>query len=96
MNTEAISTKYLFYVLSSQWTQKTFDYTHKAHPSVIRDEYTVPLPPLFIQQAIACVLDKFESLCADLKEGLPAEIALRQRQYDYYRDALLALPACSH
>ena len=35
------------------------------------------------------LLDKFDKLCNDLTSGLPAEIAARKRQYEYYRDKLL-------
>lgn len=47
------------------------------------------LPPLEEQKRIVAILDKFEKLCNDISEGLPAEIELRQKQYEYYRDKLL-------
>jgi len=34
-------------------------------------------------------IDRLDSLINDLKSGLPAEIALRRKQYEYYRDKLL-------
>ena len=34
-------------------------------------------------------IDRFDALVNDLKSGLPAEIALRRKQYEYYRDKLL-------
>ena len=43
------------------------------------------IPSLAIQQSIVEKLDAFESLIASLKE----EIALRQKQYEYYREKLL-------
>ena len=36
------------------------------------------------------ILDRFDVLCNDITEGLPAEIEARQKQYEYYRDKLLA------
>lgn len=42
-----------------------------------------------IQNKIAHILDCFDTLCNDLTSGLPAEIAARQKQYEYYRDKLL-------
>ena len=39
---------------------------------------------------IVDVLQRFETLCNDLSEGLPAEIEARQKQYEYYRDKLLS------
>lgn len=44
---------------------------------------------LAIQQHIVAILDSFDALCNDLTSGLPAEIAARQKQYEYYRDKLL-------
>ena len=50
----------------------------------------IPLPPLAEQKRIVAILDRFDSLCNSLTEGLPAEIALRKKQYEYYRDRLLS------
>ena len=49
----------------------------------------VPVPPLEEQKRIVAILDRFDKLCNDLSEGLPAEIEARQKQYEYYRDKLL-------
>lgn len=49
----------------------------------------VPVPPLEQQQRIVDILDRFNTLCNDISSGLPAEIAMRQKQYEYYRDKLL-------
>lgn len=49
----------------------------------------IPLPPLEEQQRIVDILDRFDTLVNDIKEGLPAEIEARQKQYEYYRDKLL-------
>ena len=48
-----------------------------------------PLPPLSEQERIVSILDRFDKLCHDIREGLPAEIDLRQKQYEHYRDRLL-------
>lgn len=52
-------------------------------------ETQIPVPPLPIQERIVNLLDKFDTICSDLNVGLPAEIAARQKQYEYYRDKLL-------
>ena len=52
-------------------------------------EYPIPLPPLSEQERIVSILDRFDKLCHDIREGLPAEIELRQKQYEHYRDKLL-------
>ena len=49
----------------------------------------IPVPSLEMQERIANILDRFEKLCNDISEGLPAEIEARQKQYEYYRDKLL-------
>ena len=51
--------------------------------------FSIPLPALKDQTRIVDILDKFDALTTDLTTGLPAEIAARQKQYEYYRDKLL-------
>ncbi len=53
------------------------------------NKYPVPIPPLAEQKRIVAILDKFDALVNDLSVGLPAEIAARRKQYEYYRDKLL-------
>lgn len=48
--------------------------------------YNIPIPPLPEQERIVSILDKFEALVND---ELPAEIAARRKQYEYYREKLL-------
>lgn len=52
----------------------------------------IPLPSIGEQKRVAQILDKFDALTHSLTEGLPREIALRQKQYAYYRDLLLSFP----
>ena len=52
----------------------------------------VPVPALSKQLRIVAVLEKFDILINSLSEGLPREIELRQKQYEYYRDLLLSFP----
>ena len=54
--------------------------------------FLFPIPPLEVQQKIVSILDRFDTLCNDLTQGLPAEIAARKKQYEYYRDKLLTFP----
>ena len=53
---------------------------------------SIKIPPIHIQETIIDILDRFEAIVHDLQDGLPAEIALRQKQYEYYRDKLLTFP----
>ena len=62
-------------------------------PSVDMDKFKkflIPLPLLEEQQRIVDILDRFDKLCNDISEGLPAEIEARQKQYEYYREKLLS------
>ena len=52
----------------------------------------LPLPGLSEQRRIADLLDHFDALVNDISSGLPAEIAARRAQYEYYRDRLLSFP----
>lgn len=51
--------------------------------------YSFTLPSLEERARIVSILDKFDTLVNDLTSGLPAEIAARRQQYEYYRDRLL-------
>ena len=53
------------------------------------EKIKVPLPSLAVQEYIVSILDKFDALVNDLLQGLPKEIELRQKQYEYYREKLL-------
>ena len=57
---------------------------------------SIYVPTLDIQDKIIEVLDDFETICNDLKIGLPAEIEARKKQYEYYRDMLLTFPERSN
>lgn len=52
----------------------------------------IPIPPIPEQEKITAILDKFDTLTHSISEGLPREIALRRKQYEYYREQLLAFP----
>ena len=61
--------------------------------TITKEEFTrfcIPLPPLEIQNEIVHILDDFTMLSTELSELLSAELKSRQKQYEYYRDELLA------
>ena len=89
LDSSRIDIKYLFYALDSAWSTKKFDYTKKAHPSVIRIEYKIPMPPLEVQKEIVNILDKFTQLESELSSELSSELEARRKQYEYYRNQLL-------
>ncbi|KEZ22532.1 restriction endonuclease subunit S [Ureaplasma diversum] len=51
---------------------------------------SIPIPLLPVQNHIVSILDQFNTLTNNLSEGLPKEIELRQKQYEYYREQLLS------
>ena len=55
--------------------------------------FKIPVPSLEIQSRIVQVLDNFDTVCNDLNIGLPKEIELRQKQYEYFREKLLTFVA---
>ena len=50
----------------------------------------IPVPSPEEQERIVAILDKFQTLINSISQGLPREIELRQKQYEYYRDLLLS------
>ena len=95
-NTE-INTKYLTYMLQTTMFQK-YKEKYAQGTKVIRVKgenflkFEIPIPPLPEQEKIAAILDKFDTLTHSISEGLPHEITLRRKQYEYYREQLLAFP----
>ena len=57
------------------------------------EKFKIPVPSLKIQSRIVQVLDNFDTVCHDLNIGLPKEIELRQKQYEYFREKLLTFVA---
>ena len=86
--------RYISYALSSSNARKQIckgktksKVVHTSIPDLQKVE--IPIPPLPEQNRIADLLDKFYELCDGAKLSLPAEIATRRKQYEYYRDKLL-------
>lgn len=89
-----INYKYLYYLLNSslERRQRYKSDTGAAQPNLSVQSisnYEFPVPNMEEQNKIVNILDKFEKLCNDISQGLPAEIEARQKQYEYYRDKLL-------
>ncbi|HEM4766488.1 TPA: restriction endonuclease subunit S [Streptococcus suis] len=57
------------------------------------EQYKLPVPSKKVQSRIVEVLDNFDAVCNDLNIGLPKEIELRQKQYEYFREKLLTFTA---
>ncbi|EAF8635276.1 restriction endonuclease subunit S [Listeria monocytogenes] len=56
------------------------------------EKVIIPVPSPDEQARIVSILDKFDALTSSITEGLPREIELRQKQYEYYRNMLLSFP----
>ena len=86
--------KYIYYYINSTEYFKFVENTKSngSQPNINAKQYSdfkIPLPPLPVQEYIVSILDKFDALVNDLSQGLPKEIELRQKQYEYYREKLL-------
>lgn len=90
INIEIVIPKYVYYYLQMLHLERL----NKAGgvPSLtqtVLNNVDIIIPPLEEQKRIVSILDRFDKLCNDMKEGIPAEIEARQKQYEYYRDKLL-------
>ena len=88
--------RYLFHYLNTNSCQIKVKVLAKgAIPNISQTalaKITIPLPPIEEQERIAGILDKFDTLVNSISEGLPREIELRRKQYEYYREKLLSFP----
>jgi len=89
-NLEQVSTKYLYLQLNHM--AKKYVKAGMGNPKLmsnIMKSISIPLPERKIQDEIVQALESLEWITRDLSSGLPAEIAARRQQYEYYRDQLL-------
>ncbi|MFC2306037.1 MAG: restriction endonuclease subunit S [Neisseria elongata] len=93
-NKSELLPKFVSYFLDR--TRQLTKYDNKVDQTNLRKEQIlevfIPIPPLSEQARIVAILDKFDTLTTSLSDGLPREIALRRKQYEYYREQLLAFP----
>ena len=94
-DTSKILSKYLMFLLGStqiknSYMKKAAGGTVKSVPMAEMRKLQIPVPPLEEQERIVAILDRFDKLCNDISQGLPAEIEARKKQYEYYRDKLLS------
>ncbi|HGJ8843607.1 TPA: restriction endonuclease subunit S [Neisseria gonorrhoeae] len=94
---EKVNPKYLYQVLADD-KFFAFNMKHAKGAKMPRGskaaimQYKIPISPLPEQEKIVAILGKFDTLTHSVSEGLPHEIALRRKQYEYYREQLLAFP----
>ncbi|HAY5655501.1 TPA: restriction endonuclease subunit S [Escherichia coli] len=95
LNNEILINKFLFYTLQSRNRILLSLKKEGGVPAVNKIDLAkliIPLPSLDEQKRIVSLLDKFDTLTNSITEGLPREIELRQKQYEYYRDLLFSFP----
>ena len=90
-NREIITSKFLKYEMESGYVQKIINSTSVGSTlKGVRKEtllnIKIPIPPIEVQDEIVRILDNFTELTAELT----AELAARQKQYEYYRNKLLS------
>ncbi|MDN3291670.1 restriction endonuclease subunit S [Streptococcus sp.] len=89
---------YVYHIFSSSDFYKYLEENQSgaSYPAIsdaLVKKYKIPVPSLEIQSRIVQVLDNFDKVCNDLNIGLPKEIELRQKQYEYFREKLLTFVA---
>ena len=96
---DKLNQRYLYFLLMSKQAYLKNNVRKSSIPRLPRialENMEIPVPPLEEQERIVSILDRFDKLCNDISEGLPAEIEARQKQYEYYRDKLLSFKEKNH
>ncbi|AXO73984.1 restriction endonuclease subunit S (plasmid) [Klebsiella variicola] len=99
-NDESIVTnKYLwhFYKIAKWAVSEGGTIDRLYNDNIRKTKIIVPYPSdssksLAEQNRVVAILDKFDALTSSISEGLPREIELRQKQYEYYRELLFSFP----
>ena len=89
---DVVTSRFLYYTLKNREAELNAMKRGAGVPHVSGEalgNLIFPVPAIEEQNHIVSVLDRFDCLCNDLSEGLPAEIEARKKQYEYYRDKLL-------
>lgn len=100
-NLELISQRYLFYAWESRPARTQLERVAKLTSGVWKvsqddlSQVVIPVPTLAEQLEVVAILDRLDALVNDLSIGLPAELAARRKQYEYYRDKLLTFEELS-
>lgn len=95
-----ITSRYLYHLLQTKDVQEQVRnrMSHGSQPNLsmrVLEQFDIKIPTLEEQHCIVNILDKFDKLINDISKGLPAEIELRRKQYEYYRNKLLSFEVCN-
>lgn len=97
LSDDSVQVGYLFHILTAmrETLRRQGELGGGTMPLINKSDFSkivVPIPSHEEQNRIAKILDKFDTLTNSISEGLPREIELRQKQYEYYRDLLFSFP----
>ncbi|EFH7280415.1 restriction endonuclease subunit S [Escherichia fergusonii] len=88
-----IADKFIFYFLTNLYNTLKSEMRNYGMLNLTNlRQFRIPIPCIAEQKRIVSILDKFDALTNSITEGLPREIELRQKQYEYYRDLLFSFP----
>lgn len=92
-NPNVVNDKFIFYYITNLYDVLKSEMRNYGmlNLTTLR-QFNIPIPAIEEQKRIVKILDKFDALTNSITEGLPREIELRQKQYEYYRDLLLSFP----
>ena len=91
LHREDVLLDYLYYALSIQ--AKKYVSSGMGNPKLmsnVMSRIVVSVPSIDLQKRIVSLLNRFDGVCYDVEKGIPAEIGARRKQYEFYRDKLLA------
>ena len=83
---KATDFKFVYYAMRCIKFEPT---NHERHWISKYSKIKIPVPQIEVQHEIVRILDKFDTLINSITDGLPHEIELRRKQYEYYREKLL-------
>ena len=93
---ENVINRFIYYILINKQNELLSKVRKASVPRISRNDIEnieIPLPPLDEQERIVRILDSLNELANGLSAGIPKEIELRQKQYEYWRDRLLEFPS---
>ena len=94
LHTNELLDKFVYHFMRSNFkvyiVSKSVGATATSIRKPMLESFLIPIPPLAEQERIVSILDKFDTLTTSISEGLPKEIELRRKQYEYYRERLLS------
>ena len=82
----AVNKKYFAHQLKAKFDLEKEFARGSTLKTITKEEFSkfqIPIPPLEVQNRIVALLDKFDRLTHSIEEGLPRELELRQKQYEY-------------